>query len=96
MQRGRATRTLADALVLANLLAPALLLASALAGYGPRALPYLPHVPVEWAGIATGAGGWLIERHRPLTARERATWITATIAILTCAASIETYLVPHR
>ena len=94
--RRRLTRTLADSFVLANLLIPALLIGGALGGYGPRALPYLPHVPVEWAGIATGATGWMIERHTPLTPRERTTWIALTIALLTCAASIETYLVPHR
>jgi hypothetical protein len=95
-QRRRFTRTIADALALTNLLVPALLAGGALAGYGLRALPYLPHVPVEWAGIATGTTGWLIERHTPLTPRERTTWIALTIALLTCAASIETYLVPHR
>ena len=95
-QRRRVTRTIADALVLANLIVPGLLVGSALAAYGPRTLLYLPHVPVEFAGIAAGGAGWLVERGRPLTTRERAIGIGVTVAVLLLAAAVEVYLVPHR
>jgi hypothetical protein len=96
LQARRWTRALADAVVIANLIVPGLLVGSALAAYGPRTLPYLPHVPVELAGIAAGAAGWIVERDGWLTARERAIEIGVTVAVLLLAASIETYLVPHR
>jgi hypothetical protein len=95
-QRRRVSRLIADACVLANLAVPAVLVGSALAAYGTRTLPYIPNVPVEFVGIAAGATGWLVERDRPLTKRERAGWIGLSIVLLLCAATIETYLVPHR
>jgi hypothetical protein len=95
-QRRRFTRALADAFVTANLAVPGLLVGTALAGYGTRALPYLPHVPVEFAGIAIGSAGWLVERHRSLALRERILYAGATVVLLLLAATIETYLVPHR
>jgi hypothetical protein len=96
LQARRWTRALADAFVIANLILPGLLVGSALAAYGPRTLLYLPHVPIEFAGIAAGASGWLVKRDRHLTGRERILWIGATIALLLLAAAIEAYLVPHR
>jgi hypothetical protein len=96
LQARRWTRAVADAMVIANLTVPGVLVGSALAAYGPRTLLYLPHVPIEFAGIAAGAGGWLIERDRRLTARERAIGIGVTVAVLLLAATIEAYLVPHR
>ncbi len=95
VQRRRLTRTFADALVLASLLVPALLVGGALGAYGIRVLLFLPHVPLEWAGIAIGAAGWLIERKRPLTGRERTGLLVIAVLLLICAASIETCLVPH-
>jgi hypothetical protein len=96
LQARRWTRALADALVIANLVVPGVLVGSALGAYGPRTLSYLPHVPVELAGIAAGAAGWIIERDGPLGGRERAVGIGVSMAVLLVAASVEAYLVPHR
>ena len=95
-QRQRTTRLIADAFVVANLAVPAMLVGSALGAYGTRTLPYIPNAPPEFAGIAAGATSWLIERNRMLTTRERATWIALSALLLVCAATVETYLVPHR
>jgi hypothetical protein len=95
-QARRWTRALADAFVIANLAVPGVLVGAAIATYGTQMLAYLPHVPVEFAGIAAGAAGWLIERGRPLTTRERSIGIGVTVAVLLLAAAIEAYLVPHR
>ena len=95
-QRRRSTRMIANAVVLANLAVPAILVSSALGAYGTRLLPYIPNIPIEFAGIAAGATGWLIEREQTLTTRERAHWIALNILLLVCAAIVETYLVPHR
>ena len=32
---------------------------AALGAYGAALLPYLPHLPLEWAGLALGASAWL-------------------------------------
>jgi hypothetical protein len=95
-QRRRATRMLGDALVTANLAVPGVLVGAALATYTTRVLPYLPHVPLEFVGIATGAGGWIVERARPLTPRARILCVGATVVALMVAATIETCLVPHQ
>lgn len=95
-QARRWTRALADALVTSNLIVPGVLVGAALAAHGPRTLPYLPHVPVELAGITAGAAGWAVERDGRLSGRERAIGIGVSVAVLLFAASIEAYLVPHR
>lgn len=92
--RNRFTRALADGAVLANLLVAGLLVGGALGGYGTRVLPYLPNVPVEWAGIASGTAGWFIERRRPLIQRERVAVSACTAALLICAAICESCLSP--
>ncbi len=94
--RRRLTLALVDIGVLAFLAGPALLVGSALGAYGPNTTRYLPHLPLEYAGIAIGAAGWLIDRRRPLTTRQRITALALTALALLCAAVIETTLVPHR
>jgi hypothetical protein len=60
-QRRRVTRLLADGAVLANLLVSGTLVGGAVGGYGVRVLAFLPHLPLEWAGLAMGAAGWAVE-----------------------------------
>lgn len=88
------TRRLADGAVLANLLFAGLLVGVAVGGYGTRVLPFLVHVPLEWAGIAAGSAGWVIERNKQLDGRRLTVALTALL--LLCAATAETCLVPHR
>jgi hypothetical protein len=95
-QRNRITRMLADGAVLANLLVASLLVGGALGGYGLRVLPYLAHVPVEWAGIAVGASGWLIERQRPTRTSALVGALASLAVLLLCAALLEATLAPHR
>jgi hypothetical protein len=95
-QRHRLSRRLADAAVAANLLLSGLLVGTALGGYGIHVVPFLPHTPVEWAGLATGTTGWRIRRRRQLAKHELLAlgWLTA--ALLGISALIETSLAPHR
>lgn len=95
-RRNRLTRTLADGAVLANLLVAGVLVGGALSGYGLRMLPYLPHVPLEWAGIAVGASGWLVERERPMRPSALAGALASLAGLLLCAALLEAALAPHR
>lgn len=95
-QRRRVTRLLVDGAVLANFLVSALLVGAAVGGYGVRVLAFLPHLPLEWAGLAGGIAGWVVERGQKLSLHERELVILFTVGILVCAAAAETYLVPHH
>lgn len=96
VQRRRVSRLLADAAVLGNLLVCGLLVGAALGGYGWRVLAFLPHVPLEWAGVSLGTAGWAMERRQALGARERKLTVALTAGLLVCAALVESLLVPHR
>lgn len=89
-------RQLADTLVVACLLVNVLLVGAALGAYGPPLLPYIPQLPLEWAGLALGAGSWLLQRDHELTSRERLVYLALTGGVLACAAVLETVAVPHR
>lgn len=94
--RRRIVRHAADGLVAVCLLANAAPVGAALGAYGARVLPYVPQLPIEWAGLALGYGSWLVGRRRTIGAAERAGWLTAIILVLVLAAIIETVAVPHR
>ena len=93
-QRRRVTRLLADGVVLGNLVVSGLLVGGAVGGYGVRVLVFLPHLPLEWGGIAVGAAGWVVERKRQLCRHERVIAVTLTVGILASSAIIETDLAP--
>ncbi|HEY5195236.1 MAG TPA: hypothetical protein VIJ39_15380 [Solirubrobacteraceae bacterium] len=95
-QRRRATRLLADGAVMANLLVSGLLVGGAVGGYGVRVLAFLPHLPLEWAGLALGAAGWTTDRGRRINQHERIMTVALIVIMLLCAAIIETRLVPYR
>jgi lysylphosphatidylglycerol synthetase-like protein (DUF2156 family) len=92
----RLTWQFADTLVVACLLVNVLPVGAALGAYGTPLLPYVPQLPLEWAGLALGAGSWLVQRDRELTGRERLMWLAVTAGVLLCAAVLETVAVPHR
>jgi hypothetical protein len=95
-QQRPVTRLLANAAVLANLLVPALLIAGAICGYGPQALPYLPHAPVDLAGIAVGAATWIVDQKQPISYHWRCSAASFAVAILICSTTIEAFDTPHR
>ncbi len=96
LQRRRSTRLLGDVAVFANLLLAALLVGGAIGGYGVRALPFLPHLPLEWTGITVGASGWVVDRRRALDRRARLLGLALAVILLGLAAIFESCLVPHR
>jgi hypothetical protein len=89
-------RRIADCLVLACIVANILPVGAALGAYGVALLPYIPQVPLEWAGLALGAGSWLVQRQSPLTAGEGWRWFALISVVLVAAAALETFAVPHR
>jgi hypothetical protein len=94
--RSRAARHLADGLVLSWLVANTLPVAAALSAYGLRLVPYIPQLPLEWGGLALGAGAWIAQRARAMSVREGLAWVTAIACVLICAGVLESVAVPHR
>jgi len=94
--RHRLGRRFADTVVLACVTANTLPVGAALAAYGTPLLPYVPQLPLEWAGLALGYGSWLVQRQRALTTGERFVWFALIASVLLCAAALETLAVPHR
>lgn len=88
-------RRAADVLVLTTLVANTAPVGAALGAYGLELLPYLPHVPIEWAGLALGASAWAIQRRRAMTVLEGAAIGAGVAALLLVAAAVETWCVPH-
>lgn len=61
-------RALGDVLVVASVAAQGLVVGGAI-GQHPWLWRWLPHLPLEWLGIAIGAAAWLQQRRRDLPAR---------------------------
>jgi hypothetical protein len=94
--RHRLARSVADSVVLACVIVNTLPVGAALAAYGTPLLPYVPQLPLEWAGLALGYGSWLVQRKRTLSTGERIVWLALIASVLLCAAALETLAVPHR
>ena len=85
-----------DAVVGLVIGANAVLVGIAAGAYGARALPWLVHLPLEWAAVGTAVGVYATARRRAPCRRELAAPAALMgLAILT-AAAIETYLTPQR
>ncbi len=95
-EQHRLGKRVADGLLLACVAANALPVGVALGAYGTRVLPYLPQLPLEWAGLALGAAGWIAQRRSALANGQRLGLLVLIIVVLTCAAIMETVAVPHR
>ena len=92
----RLGRQIADTALLACIMANTLPVGAALGAYGAPLLPYVPQLPLEWAGLAVGASAWLIQRRGPLTVRERLALLALTSAWCSGPPVVETFAVPHR
>jgi hypothetical protein len=94
--RHRLSRRVADSAVLACIIVNTVPVGAALGGYGGALLPYIPQLPIEWAGLALGASAWLLQRDRSLAVPEGLAIFVLTAGVLLCAALVETVAVPHR
>jgi hypothetical protein len=94
--RHASTRRVADVVVIASLLASTVPVGAALGAYGAPLVPYLPQLPLEWAGLGLGASAWLVQRRRALRVSEGLGLIALTGIVLVLAAALETNAVPHR
>ena len=67
-----------------------------LARWHTRLLPYLPQLPLEWGALSVAVSAWLIVRTGTTTRRHVALLAGATAVLLLAAASLETWVTPHR
>lgn len=93
--RAPALRTPADLLVLTIVVANTAFVGSAVGAYAAEAIPWLVHLPVEWAALAIVVGLYATarRRHVSLTAWTAAT--TAALALVVAGALAETFLTPQ-
>lgn len=91
----RAVRAL-DAIVALAALANIAPVGVALGAYGPRLLPFIPQLPLEWAALALGTSSWLSQRKAPLHLREGLVLFGLIVCLLLGAAVLERAGVPHR
>jgi protein-S-isoprenylcysteine O-methyltransferase Ste14 len=98
IHRGRFSRYLGDAAIAGVLGVNAVRVGLALGRWQGRLLPYLPHVPLEWAAAAIAAGAWLYARTHDDQKRGAGLLIQAaiTLATLAAAAAVEVLLTPHK
>lgn len=92
--RLRPLRAPLDAWVIATLALNAMLVGAALGAHGTDAVPWLVHLPLEWAALARTATHYLHargRRRRASTARSAA----AVAALLVAAALVESYATPQ-
>jgi hypothetical protein len=94
--RHRLATRVADTVLLACIMVNALPVGAALGAYGAPVLAYLPQLPFESAGIALGVSAWLVQRRDSLTLLQGLTVFVLIVGVLSCAATIETFGVPHR
>jgi hypothetical protein len=93
--RQRWQRRLGDLLLAGSLIANGTLVGAAIAAGHQRILPYLPHLPLEWAAMALSSTAWLLASRSRLTRRQLVLHIAAFTALLAVAATVEIYAVPH-
>ncbi len=96
IQRSRRARACGDCVVIACMLANTIPVGGALGTYGTRLVPYIPQLPLEWAGLAAGCASWAVQRERPQSACQRVMWLGLIVALLGAAATLETIAVPHN
>lgn len=94
--RNTVARKAADLLVGACMIVNVGVVGSALGAYGAALLPYVPQLPLEWAGLALGASAWIVQRRHALTVREGALCAGLIACTLLLAGVLETVAVPHR
>ena len=89
------SRTLADTAVLASVTVNAALVGLALGAYHVRLLPYVPQLPLEWAGVAVAPADWWLNRTATRGSSRRVALVALAVSIVS-AAVVETVCVPHR
>ena len=96
----RSARAAGDVIVGAILAANALHIGLAIGRWQARLIPYLPHLPLEYAAAVLATSAWLSARRRatrqqPQDNRATGLYAAGTTAALIAAALVEVLLTPH-
>jgi len=67
----------------------------ALGADGPRLLPYVPQLPLEWAALALCLAAWLELRTGHAARGRLGRYAAAILALTITAAAVETFAAPH-
>jgi hypothetical protein len=94
--RSRPGRWFADGVGIVSMIANTLPVGAAFGAYGTALLAYVPQLPLEWAALALGVSGWLIQRRRALTVSAGLGVFALVAVALVGAAVLETFAVPHQ
>ena len=92
----RAGRILGDLAVGVTVALSTVTVGIALGRWRARLIPYLPHLPLEWAALTVAAATWLLIRTGHAHTHQLLA-LGSTVAVLLCAAAaLETWATPHR
>jgi Stage II sporulation protein M len=96
----RAARTAGDLLLIAVVAVNGLRVGLAIGRWQTQLVPYLPHLPLEYAAAAVATSAWLQARQNAITRQSRNTRAIAATgaggaALLIAAAVVEVLLTPH-
>lgn len=94
--RAGVARRLLDVVAAAVVLGNAAFVGMALGAYGDRALPWLVHLPLEWAALATALAVYLAARRRPIGLDPILLVGAGLAGLVVAAAFTESYLTPQR
>ena len=78
------------------MLANTLPVGAALGAYGTALLPYIPQLPLEWAGLAAGYAELAAKTSASDQHPRARGWLAIIGGLLLTAAVVETVAVPHR
>lgn len=92
----RAGRTIGDLIVAALTVLSTLSVGIALGRWRGRLIPYLPHLPAEWAALTLALAAWLLIRTGHAPARQLAGLAVVIAGLVIAAAGLETWATPHR
>jgi len=67
----------------------------ALGADGPRLIPYVPQLPLEWTALTLSIAAWLELRTGHASRRRIGRYAAATLALTVTAAAVETFATPH-
>ncbi len=81
-----------DVLVLALAAGNATLVGAAIGAYGPQTAPWLAHLPLEWAALATTLAAYVhIRRGAPMRAHTAGILLVLTAVLLIAGAIVESF-----
>jgi len=93
--RSGALRPMLDASVALTAAVNVALVGVAIGAYGPRALAWLPHLPLEWAALACALAAYSRHRRQAQQLQTLAAPFAAWAVLLVLAAVVESYITAH-